>query len=323
MTGTLGGLRYALVGLAVVAAALVVATSGAPGSDVVTAGETDVLEMTPHEDADGIYTSIDENGEIQIHVAEVDGGGDGVNRESVYDLGPIFTIENVAHEAETVGAMNATVWLNHDSEHVRFHEPDGESLEGEISDGLLQGTADQVPDNAVTLQPGESVTVALTVDSRGTDEITLESFNVAAVLDAGIEDDEDSGEGDTGDGDTGDGDTGQGDTGQGDTGDGDTGQGDTGDGDTDTGSGDSSSDDTDTETGSGGDGDDGTAGGAGAGTPTPTPTPTPTEESTTGDEPVETPIEFAGVSPWWLLLLLALLVLLLALLAARRRFTES
>lgn len=291
MSRRLGGLRYALVGLVVVAAALVVATSGAPGSDIVTADETDVLEMTPHADAQGVYTSIDDDGEIQIHIADIEGGGEGVNPESIYDFGGIFTIENVADDP-----VVATVWLNHDSDHVAFHDPDGQSLEGGLDEGLLGGDSGEVPENAVGLAPDESVTVALTVDSRGTDEITLKSFNVVATLD-GLEEDEEI-ESISGGGDL-------------------------------PSSGSSGTDDSPSGDGTEGDGSGGGEGGeGGAGpiepTPTPTPEPTPTEDQgAIADEPVDTPVEFAGVSAWWLGIIAGLLGLFVVLLVARRRWADD
>ena len=140
---------------------LIVATGSA---DVVTYEETDVLEVEPTEES--IYTQINaESGEIQIIISEENPNmvASGVNPNSVIKTGPVFTIQNIFEQQS-----NATVWIGHDSDAVKFYVPGKGVIESEV-DGVL-------------LQPGDDVTVALLVDTRKTDEITVDSFTVMANL---------------------------------------------------------------------------------------------------------------------------------------------
>lgn len=138
-----------------------VSTSGA---DVVSHHETNVIELEPA--GEGTYTlTVEASGEIQIVLTEenphVD--GDGLNDDAVTDVGPVFTVENVLERRH-----EATVWIDHDGDHVGFYVPGEGTIESQ--------------EEAVQLQPGESTTVALRVDTRGTDEVTLESIAVLATL---------------------------------------------------------------------------------------------------------------------------------------------
>jgi hypothetical protein len=80
----------------------------------------------------------------------------------------VFTVENVLEQGR-----NATVWISHDSDAVEFYVP---------GEGTTESQAD-----GVFLQPGDSETIAMRVDTRETDEITLDSINVMAVLDSEAE----------------------------------------------------------------------------------------------------------------------------------------
>jgi len=160
----------ALVGIVMVAAAsLLVGTSGA---DVVSHDETDVLELEPA--GEGTYAQIDdETGEIRIVVTGENPAlnGEGVNDDAVTDLGPVFTVENVlAADSE------ATVWIEDGSEAVEFYEPGAGTIESE--------------DEGAELQPGDSVTVAMRVDTREVDSITLDDIEVLATLEPAVDEGE-------------------------------------------------------------------------------------------------------------------------------------
>jgi|GEM_PF-7124075 len=167
--------RFVLLLIAVVGGVtLIVATSGV---DVVPHDETDVLELEPA--GEGTYTQIDEEtGEIQIILTEENPNlnAEGVNDDAVTNIGPVFTVQNVLNQGS-----NATVWVEHESDAVEFYVP-GEGTAESQADGVL-------------LQPGDSETIAMRIDTRETDEITLGSINVMAVLDPEVETGE-SGDGD-------------------------------------------------------------------------------------------------------------------------------
>ena len=257
-------------------AGLVVSTSGA---DVVSHDETNVFELEPA--GEGTYTQIDdETGEIQIILTEENQNlnSGGVNNDAVTDIGPVFTIENVLKQQ-----TNTTVWVEHDSDAVEFYVP---------GEGTVESQAD-----GVFMQRGDSEAIAMRVDTRGTDEVTLEAINVMAVLEPEVESESDDGTfesfGNIGSGDT------------------DTPETDTPPGDTETetpGRETPSATATKTETG-----DSESESGTPASTAEPTPTPT--------DDPTG---ELAGLDPAALLGLLGALggLLLLFALARRRRGEE-
>lgn len=154
-------MKYILPIMTVIALYLVFSTGGA---DVVTHRETDVLELDST--GEGTYTQInDDTGEIQLVLTEENPNvdGDGVNGNAITDIGPVFTIENVLDQHR-----QATVWIDHDSVDITFYAPGNGQIESQ--------------EEGVTLQPGESMTVALRVDTHETDEITLESIRVLATL---------------------------------------------------------------------------------------------------------------------------------------------
>ena len=139
------------------------------GSDTVTYEETDVLELEPA--GEGTYTLIDdETGEIQIVISEENPNMNaaGVNPNALTDIGPVFTIENVLEQRS-----NATVWVEHGSDAVEFYVP---------GEGTVESQAD-----GVFMQPGDSETIAMRIDTRETDEITLDSINVIGVLSPEVE----------------------------------------------------------------------------------------------------------------------------------------
>lgn len=152
--------------ICLVAAFLVIASSGAP-VDTVAAGETDVLELAPAPATEGIYTRIDDRGEVEIVLTErnpnVD--GDGVNPSAVTDVGPVLIVRNILERNTT-----ADVWIEHDGEAVEFYAD-------------RCGTCIDRRSAAVRLPPGESVTVGLRVDTRGVDdEVLLGAVTVKAQL---------------------------------------------------------------------------------------------------------------------------------------------
>jgi hypothetical protein len=160
--------------LIVIGASLVITTGG---SDVVTHQKTDILELEPA--GEGTYAQTDdETGEIQIILTEQNPNlnAEGVNPDAVTDIGPVFTIENVLKEQ-----TNATVWISHDSDAVEFYVPGKGTVESQAG--------------GVFMKPGDSETIAMRIDTRETDEITLDAINVMAVLDPEVETGE-SGEGD-------------------------------------------------------------------------------------------------------------------------------
>ncbi|WP_299335615.1 hypothetical protein [Haloplanus sp.] len=236
----------ALVGIVAVAAATLLVGTG--GADVVSHDETDVLELEPA--GEGLYAQIDdETGEIRIVVT---GGNpalnaEGVNGDAVTNLGPVFTVENVL-EADS----NATVWIADGSDAVEFYEPGAGTIEGE--------------DEGAELQPGDAATVAMRVDTREVDSITLDGIEVLATLEPAVDEDESGPPDDPGD---------------------DAPEG----GDPDDGG---ESDDPGDDAPENGDPDDAggdttndvrTATPAATGTPTPTPTTTPTPAETAGGTP--------------------------------------
>jgi hypothetical protein len=266
-------LRRVLLVFTLLLIPFLVSTSGA---DVVSHDETNVLELEPA-GGDGTYTQIDdETGELQIILTEENPNlnAGGVNDDAVTNIGPVFTVQNVLDQGS-----NATVWVEHESDAVEFYVP-GEGTAESQADGVL-------------LQPGDSETIAMRVDTRETDEITLDSINVMAVLNPEVETESDDGSFESlGYGGSADTETPETNTPSG------------GDTETETPSA------TATETESGGSEPE-------SGTPTPTvaATPTPTDDPT-GEE--------AGLDPSSLLWLLAALgaLLLLFALARRRRGEE-
>ncbi|WP_178916365.1 hypothetical protein [Natronomonas gomsonensis] len=245
---------------------------------MVSHDETDVLDLEPA--GEGTYTQIDdETGEIQIILTEENPNlnAGGVNNDALTDIGPVFTVKNILEQQS-----NATVWISHDSDAVEFYVP---------GEGTVESQAD-----GVFMQPGDSETIAMRVDTRETDEITLDSINVMAVLDPEVETGSSGGDGDyqfSSVGDSGD--------------------------DDDSGTETPDSTETDTETES-------TPESSGTATPTlgqsqSTPTPTVASTPTPTDDPTG---EEAGLDPsslLWLLVALAALLLLFAL--ARRRRSEE
>lgn len=161
-------LYYSIAIVALLSAAMVVATGGT-SPDVVSHHETKVLELEPPE-SDGVYTNYDESGEVQIVLTEENENlsAAGVNSNAVTDVGPVLVVRNVPEHGS-----NATVWIDHASEHVTFSGPDGEPIESQ--------------DKGALLQPGDELTVSLRVDTTETDQITLESIGVMAKLDPAIE----------------------------------------------------------------------------------------------------------------------------------------
>lgn len=173
--------RLIVVAAGLFAVTLVVATTGAP-SDVITAGETDVLQIEPSAEASGTYSQIDtESGQVRVILTEENPTLDanGVNADAQTDIGPVFNIRNVLERDTT-----ANVWIKHDGKGVEFYADQC-------------GTCIDSRGEAVTLQPGETVTVALLVDTRSVDEeVLLTGVTVMAHLEPSMN----NGTGDTGSG---------------------------------------------------------------------------------------------------------------------------
>ncbi len=267
-------IKYIII-VFVFATTLTIATSGA---DIVSHDETPVLELEPA--GEGTYTQIDDGtGEIHIILTEENPNlnAAGVNPKALTDIGPVFTVENVLEQQS-----NATVWIDHPNDAVEFYVPGEGTVESQV-DGVF-------------MQPGDSETIAMRVDTRDTDEITLDSIDVMAVLDPTV------GTGDSG------GDDSQFNSAE-DSGD---------DDDSDTVAPDSTGPDTETES---------TPEDSETTPSTPdrsqsTPTPTATDASAAGDETTETdgqPDVLAGLGLWALLVLLLLLAGVLATMLLRRR----
>jgi hypothetical protein len=263
--------------LAVVFVLVITLTIATSGADVVSHDETNVLRLEPA--GEGTYTQIDDKtGEIQIILTEENSNlnAEGVNPNAVTDIGPVFTVENVLEQGS-----NATVWVEHDSDAVEFYVP---------GEGTIEGQAD-----GVLMQPRDSETIAMRVDTHETDEITLDSINVMAVLDPEVETESNGGTFES--------------LGYGGSADTETPETETpseGDIETET-AGTETPSATATETES-----EGSEAGTGTPTPTAAPTPTPTEDLT-GEQ--------AGLEPsslLWLLSALGALLLLFALARGRR-----
>ena len=162
-------LRYISVIALLFGAVLMVGTFGAPlgSSDVVEAGDTPVLELSPHPDSEGTYAHFDENDRFYVLLTEENDHilGEGVNPNAVTDVGNVLLVENIRDEGK-----NATVWIEHDGIGVEFYVPGHGTVESE-ADGI-------------TLQPGETMAVAIAIDTTDTDEtILIERASIVATLD--------------------------------------------------------------------------------------------------------------------------------------------
>lgn len=112
----------------------------------------DGVVAEPHDGPNGAYAYLDGDGDLVIDLT-VDNDaseGDGVSAGAVTGVGDVFTLTNAGEE-------RTRVWLEHDADPVTFRTDSGSVP--------IEGT-----DNAVVLEPDESIRIGFTVDAR-----TLES----------------------------------------------------------------------------------------------------------------------------------------------------
>ena len=128
--------------LALLVLGLVVPTGAVmQDGDEVWQGEGIVL--SPHDGPNGGYASIGDDGNLSVNLAD----SDALNANAVTRIEGIF-------DATNRGTESRLVWITHDAaERVEFHA-DGS--------GSMQGV-----EQAVRLEPGETVVVGLVADTRG------------------------------------------------------------------------------------------------------------------------------------------------------------
>lgn len=141
--------RLVTIAIALAGITLVVST----GATVVVddAAERDHLSADlvayPDPGPNGVYATIDDEGELAIELTEENPSieADGVPSGGVNDVDDVFRLENE-------GSAPLTVWLESREERLGYH-----TGEGSIDDA----------DGAVTIHPNESVAVGFTLDARG------------------------------------------------------------------------------------------------------------------------------------------------------------
>lgn len=129
----------------------------------VTGDASGYLGLAPADGPNGEYASY-RNGQLRVSLdgaLEEDASGSGVNPDAVTTISEIFTITNQ-------GTQPVGVWLTDESETVHF-ESTGESIEGE--------------EQAVGIQPGESVPVGLVVDTHQEDGTLTNDMTIHADTD--------------------------------------------------------------------------------------------------------------------------------------------
>lgn len=124
------------------------------------------LSIKPSEGANGEYASL-RGGKLHVSVGGVLGQqGGGVNRDAVTVVRDIFTITNQ-------GSQSVGIWLTDETAAVTFTGgPQATTLEGK--------------DHAITLQPGDTLVVGLTVDTRGANAAVSELTAVAIHADTEV-----------------------------------------------------------------------------------------------------------------------------------------
>lgn len=126
-----------------------------------------LLALQPTQGPSGQYASISNNGMLEVDVSEDNKNvrGEGVNLDSIVNLGEVFKITNQ-------GTQSVGVWIEHDSEYVSFR------------------TNDQPLDNdtrPVRIGQGESLSVRIIVNTYGydgNDESLLDEITIHAEADA-------------------------------------------------------------------------------------------------------------------------------------------
>lgn len=240
------------VALVLIACGAVVATGAAPfsgESDSLAPDEETGIVLAPAETQNGDrYATFDSSGELLITAEAIN------NAKTTYDDVFVIGFGGVAGSDDA-----AEVWIDHDADWLTIYQTGG------------GGTPEPVDtqQNAMTLEPTESVTLGIAVDLDGTEPDSLsetvtyrmtipdegDEADTGTGDDGGSSDDDSGGDsnGDTGDGgDSGDSGGGSGDAGDGGSSGGES--GDTGSGSDDTDDGDGSDDNTgDDDSGDGGD----------------------------------------------------------------------
>lgn len=163
--------RVVFAGLVLLLAATLAVGTGA---DTVTYDEVETLEIEP----EGEYVfENEEQGEIRIQIGGESGAvdGQGVNRNAITDLGPVFTIENtlrlgLAPDGEPT-LNNMTVWIDDESDAITFYDASAGDDDTIDSAG-----------NGITLSPDETVTVGMRVDTTSTNAGTVTLTETITVV---------------------------------------------------------------------------------------------------------------------------------------------
>ncbi|WP_135305374.1 hypothetical protein [Haloarcula amylovorans] len=150
----------------VTSAAILVPTGAIPFTASGTDTVSEDIEMAPADTPNGDYAIPNENDEIELLLTDanpyIDGAG--VDADAVTPIDCVFTMTYT-------GDSQAEVWLTDDADDVRFYR----STDPE--DSLERA------ENSVVLQPNESVTVGLLVDTRGDHDVEdIDTFTVHAEL---------------------------------------------------------------------------------------------------------------------------------------------
>ena len=136
-----------LYSLNTVALVLVVLGLVVPTGAVMTDGQDQVWEdegivLSPHDGPNGQYASIGDDGNLSVDL----NSGNSLNPDAVTTIDGVFDVKNGGDETRLV-------WITHDSaEHVRFYASGDDTIEGS--------------DNAVELEPGQTMVVGLVVDTQ-------------------------------------------------------------------------------------------------------------------------------------------------------------
>lgn len=163
--------RTAALLLVALGAALLVPTAAAPIQAPWEDPISEDLVLQPTGEPDSQYVVRGADGELAVVVGPetLDGQAEGLNQRGDYRFDRMFAIVNTGDE-------QGVVWLTDDTDRVQFYRGAG-------TDDSFEGRT-----NNVTLEPGESVEVGMSVDTG--DEDISSSFTVHAV---GSEETPDSG----------------------------------------------------------------------------------------------------------------------------------
>lgn len=136
-----------LLGLIVPTGAVVV---DGPSDDVFS---DEGVTLRPSEGANGDYASINDQGNLTVDITNP-----GVNDEALTVVQDVFVVENT-------GSENRTVWISHDAnDSVTLYRTIEGGLVNEFS---VEQRAIDGTEGAVTLSPGEQISVSMAVNTRG------------------------------------------------------------------------------------------------------------------------------------------------------------